>query len=71
MDTRTYFKPQLYMNRLNKYAVNAYYVDFLRRKGNLRDILIKARTVNSRETIAELFSDHNIWAAPLTEKEKE
>lgn len=59
------------MSRLNKYGVNSYYVDLIKRKGNLRDILIKARVASSRKTMTELFSDPEVWNKGLTEKEKQ
>ncbi len=71
MNPRTYFKPQAFMYRLNKYAANSYYVDFLEKKGNLRETLIKARTASSKQTMTELFSDPQAWNPGLSEKEKQ
>lgn len=71
MNPRTYFKPQTYMYRLNKYSVNSYYLDFLVKKGNLRETLIKARVISSREVISEILSDPEAWNPETTEEEKE
>lgn len=71
MDPRTYFKPYLFMNRLNKYAVNAYYVDLIKKEANLREILIQARITDSKKSIVNFFSDPEVLLAVATEKDKQ
>jgi hypothetical protein len=68
MDEQSYFKPLTYQARLSKYAANAYYIDLAGRNGNLRDSLVRTRTIHSKQFVLEQqFDDRQFWNSEITD----
>lgn len=66
----TYLKPLKFNQRIGKHTVNAYYIDFLAKQGNLKDILLKARMKDADEILFEDVMDDRMWKDKLTEEQK-
>lgn len=61
IDERTYLKPIIYLGRFFEYPTHAYYIDLLRRNGNLSEVLYKARLSDSESNIDELMQEKSFW----------
>jgi hypothetical protein len=68
MDSRRYLKPFKFQKRLTKYSTNAYYLDYLDRNGNVREVLLKARAHHQLDTLNEFMEDKDIWKPELSKE---
>ena len=66
---QSYLKPLFFQGQFLKYPVNAYYVDSLRKNGNLSDVLYRARVSDSNEHMTKMMTDKRMWKDdPSTEE---
>jgi len=63
--------PLKFSSRASKYIMNAFYIDLLCKKGNLKEALLKARMHGMDKFIEEEFVQGNALLPSLTQKEKE